>query len=188
MFGLIMGMSAMFMVGACIGVGMTALCNASSTLDNMEENLNMKNAQDILIKKLTDTAVIPTRGSSEAAGVDLYANISEEINIKPHETKKIGTGVAMKLPEGTFGAIFARSGLATKNGLRPANSVGVCDSDYRGEYIVPLHNDSEEVQTIKPGDRIAQLILMPYIPMNFIKVEELEDTERGTGGFGSTGE
>lgn len=124
MFGLIMGMSAMFMVGACIGIGMTALCSASREVENMEEKLNMKNTQDILIKKFTDTAVIPTRGSSEAAGVDLYANISEEISIKPHETKKIGTGVAMKLPEGTFGAIFARSGLATKNGLRPANCVG----------------------------------------------------------------
>ena len=88
MFGLIMGMSAMFMVGACIGIGMTALCSASREAENMEENLNMKNVQDILIKKLTDTAVIPTRGSSEAAGVDLYANISEEIKIKPHETKK----------------------------------------------------------------------------------------------------
>ena len=158
MFGLIMGMSAMFMVGACIGIGMTALCSASREAENMEENLNMKNVQDILIKKLTDTAVIPTRGSNEAAGVDLYANISEEIKIKPHETKKIGTGVAMKLPKGTFGAIFARSGLATKNGLRPANCVGVCDSDYRGEYIVPLHNDSEEIQTVKPGDRIAVCI------------------------------
>lgn len=188
MFGLIMGMSAMFMVGACIGIGMTALCSASREAENMEENLNMKNVQDILIKKLTDTAVIPTRGSSEAAGVDLYANISEEIKIKPYETKKIGTGVAMKLPKGTFGAIFARSGLATKNGLRPANCVGVCDSDYRGEYIVPLHNDSEEIQTVKPGDRIAQLILMPYIPMDFIEVGELEETERGAGGFGSTGE
>ena len=94
----------------------------------------------------------------------------------------------MKLPEGTFGAIFARSGLATKNGLRPANCVGVCDSDYRGEYIVPLHNDTEEIQVIKPGDRIAQLVLTPYIPMNFIEVKELEETERGTGGFGSTGE
>lgn len=188
MFGLIAGLSAMFVTGACIGVGMTALCNASSTLDNMEENWNMKKVQDILIKKLTDTAVIPTRGSSEAAGVDLYANISEEIKIKPHETKKIGTGVTMKLPEGTFGAIFARSGLATKRGLRLSNGVGVCDSDYRGEYIVPLHNDSEEIQTIKPGDRIAQLILMPYTPMDFIEVGELEETERGTGGFGSTGE
>lgn len=188
MFGLIAGLSAMFVTGACIGVGMTALCNASSTLDNMEENWNMKKMQDILIEKLTDTATIPTKGSSEAAGVDLYADIKEEINIKPHETKKIGTGVAMKLPKGTFGAIFARSGLATKNGLRPANCVGVCDSDYRGEYIVPLHNDTEEIQVVKPGDRIAQLVLTPYIPMNFIEVKELEETERGAGGFGSTGE
>ena len=94
----------------------------------------------------------------------------------------------MKLPERTFGAIFARSGLATKNGLRPANCVGVCDSDYRGEYIVPLHNDTEEIQVVKPRDRIAQLVLTPYIPMNFIEVKELEETERGAGGFGSTGE
>ena len=99
----------------------------------------------------------------------------------------MGTGLAFELPEGTFAGIFARSGLATKQGLRPANCVGVCDSDYRGEYIVALHNDSEITRVIEPGERIAQMILLPYIPMNFIKVDELNETTRGTGGFGGSG-
>jgi dUTP pyrophosphatase len=93
----------------------------------------------------------------------------------------------MELPENTFGAIFARSGLATKKGLRPANCVGVCDSDYRGEYVVALHNDTDEMMSIEPNERIAQLIVMPFIPVNFTVVEELNETERGDGGFGSTG-
>ena len=99
----------------------------------------------------------------------------------------MGTGLAFSLPAGTFGAIFARSGLATKQGLRPANCVGVCDSDYRGEYIVAIHNDSDIQKVVEPGERIAQLILMPYCPMKFIEVKELDSTERGVGGFGSTG-
>lgn len=109
------------------------------------------------------------------------------MQIKPHETVKIGTGLAMEIPDGYFGAIFARSGLATKEGLRPANCVGVCDSDYRGEYIVVIHNDSEETRTITAGERIAQLVVMPYLPVTFDEVAELTDTNRGEGGFGSTG-
>lgn len=141
----------------------------------------------VKIKRLNEMAIIPTRGSKEAAGYDLYAAIPESIRINPHETVKVGTSLAFELPKGTFGAIFPRSGLATKQGLRPANCIGVCDSDYRGEYIVAVHNDSNEIQMIAPGERIAQLILMPYIPMIFKEVDELSDTKRGAGGFGSTG-
>lgn len=141
----------------------------------------------IKIKKLTDTAKTPTRGSEHAAGYDLYADVKEDVQIKPHETVKIGTGLAMEVPDGYFGAIFARSGLASKEGLRPANCVGVCDSDYRGEYIVAIHNDSEKTRTITAGERIAQLVIMPYLPVTFDEVAELTDTNRGEGGFGSTG-
>ena len=139
----------------------------------------------IQIKRLRDTAVIPTRGSEKAAGYDLYATANYEI--APHSTVKIGTGISIALPDNSFGAIFARSGLATKKGLRPANCVGVCDSDYRGEYIVPLHNDTDEMMSIEAGERIAQLIVMPFIPIEFEEVDELDETERGAGGFGSTG-
>ena len=140
----------------------------------------------VKIKRLNEMAIIPTRGSKEAAGYDLYAAIPESIRINPHETVKVGTGLAFELPKGTFGAIFPRSGYATKFGLRPANCVGVCDSDYRGEYIVAIHNDSDFIQAINPGERIAQLILMPYITMIMIE-DNLSETERGDGGFGSTG-
>ena len=141
----------------------------------------------INIKKLNENLIIPTRGSEGAAGVDLYACTSSSIVIMPHNTVKIGTGLAIELPYGYFGAIFARSGLATKQGLRPSNCVGVCDEDYRGEYVVALHNDTDEPQTINPMERIAQLVVMPYLPVEFNEVNELSDTERGDGGFGSTG-
>lgn len=143
--------------------------------------------ETIRVKKLNDLATLPTRGSDHAAGYDLYAAIEADVTIQPHETKAIGTGLAFELPERTFGAIFARSGLATKQGLRPANCIGVCDSDYRGEYIVAIHNDSDFERVIVPGERIAQLILMPYYPMVFEEATELTVTGRGDGGFGSTG-
>ena len=143
--------------------------------------------EKIKYKKLNEYAKEPTRGSAAAAGYDLYAAINNPITIPAHSTVKIGTGLAFALPDNTFAAIFARSGLATKQGLRPANCVGVCDSDYRGEYIVALHNDTDNEQIINPGDRIAQMVLMPYIPMTFEEVENLDETERGQGGFGSTG-
>lgn len=143
---------------------------------------------EINIKKLRDNAVIPTRGSEYAAGYDLYAAIDETVVIGPHETQKIGTGLSFELPENTFGMIVARSGLATKEGLRPANCSGICDSDYRGEYIIALHNDSDEIRYVEPNERIAQLILMSYVPMTFSLVDELTITERGEGGFGSTGQ
>lgn len=139
----------------------------------------------VQIKKLYEDSIIPTRGSKEAAGHDLYAY--EGAIIEPHTTVKVRTGVAIKAPEGTFGAIFARSGLATKQGLRPANCVGVCDSDYTGEYIVALHNDTNEIQNITAGERIGQVIFIPYVDVAFMEVKELEATERGDGGFGSTG-
>lgn len=141
----------------------------------------------IKIKKLNNLAKLPTRGSEYAAGYDLYAATDYIIDIAPHSTVKIGTGLSFELPEGTFAGIFARSGIATKCGLRPANCVGICDSDYRGEYIVALHNDTDEMQSIEPGERIAQMILLPFIKMNFKEVDELSDTDRGSGGFGSTG-
>lgn len=144
---------------------------------------------NIRVKKLSPAAQLPTRGSAQAAGYDLYACLPQGgITIAPHATAKIGTGLAIAVPDGYFGAIFARSGLAAKQGLRPANCVGVADSDYRGEYIVALHNDSEEERTVADGERIAQLVVMPYLSVEFDEVEELEDTARGAGGFGSTGE
>ena len=139
------------------------------------------------IKLLTDSAKIPTRGSEDAAGYDLYADTDAAITIHPHETIKIPTGIAMALPQGTFGAIFARSGLATKSGLRPANCVGVIDSDYRGEIIVALHNDSETPKMIEAKERIAQLVVLPYIAIKLNIVDSLGETKRGEGGFGSTG-
>ena len=147
----------------------------------------MNNNLQINIKKLNDNAIIPTRGSEQAAGMDLYACIGSPIVITPHQTVKIGTGLAIELPHGYFGAIFARSGLATKQGLRPANCTGIADADYRGEYIVALHNDTDTPQIVNPMERIAQLVIMPYIPVDFNEVGELSDTERGDGGFGSTG-
>lgn len=141
----------------------------------------------VKVKKLTDTAILPTRGSEHAAGYDLYADVKNQVMISPHETEKIGTGLAIEIPDGYFGAIFARSGLASKQGLRPANCVGVCDSDYRGEYIVAVHNDSNHSRVIDPGERIAQLVVMPYLAVTFDEVADLSDTDRGNGGFGSTG-
>lgn len=140
---------------------------------------------EIKIKKLYEDSVIPTRGSEYAAGYDLYAH--EGATIKPHETAKIGTGVAIQPPKDTFGAVFARSGLAAKQGLRPANCVGVCDYDYTGEYIVALHNDSNEEKVIEKGERIGQVVFIPYVNVTFVEVDELDATERGAGGFGSTG-
>ena len=137
--------------------------------------------------KVNPNAVIPTSGSKFSAGYDLSACIDETIMIAPHCTVKIGTGLAIQPPEGYWGAVFARSGIATKQGLRPANCVGVCDEDYRGEYIVALHNDSDSYQIIEPNERIAQLVFLPYLNIEFEEVDTLSETKRGSGGFGSTG-
>ena len=142
----------------------------------------------INVKKLRENATLPTRGSAQAAGYDLYACIDGgSVTIAPHSTEKIGTGLAIAVPDGYFGAIFARSGLAAEQDLRPANCVGVADSDYRGEYIVALHNDTDEPRTVAAGERIAQLFVMPYLSVEFTEVADLDETERGAGGFGSTG-
>ena len=141
----------------------------------------------INIKKLTETAILPERGSAYAAGYDLFADVAENMEIKPHETKMIGTGLAMEIPEGYFGGIFARSGLASKEALRPANCVGVVDADYRGEVKVALHNDGDVVRTITPGQKVAQLVIVPFLSVEFNEVEMLNETVRGVGGFGSTG-
>lgn len=138
--------------------------------------------------KLNDKAVEPSRGSEYAAGYDLYATTAYgSVMIPAGETVKIGTGIALEIPDGYFGAIFARSGLATKQGLRPANCVGIIDSDYRGEIIVPLYNDSHENKMVSDGDRVAQLVIIPYATVSFTEVDKLDETERGAGGFGSTG-
>ena len=143
---------------------------------------------NIQVKILREGAVLPTRGSEKAAGYDLYACLDQPVVIYPNTNVKIGTGLAIAVPEGYFGAVFARSGLAAKQSLRPANCVGVCDADYRGEYMVALHNDGNEPRTVNPGDRIAQLVVMPFLPVEFSEVAELDETARGAGGFGSTGQ
>lgn len=142
---------------------------------------------DINIKLLNEFAKVPTRGSTQAAGYDLYAATNYPIEIRPHETVKVPIGIAVEIPEGYFGGICARSGLATKQGLREANPIGVIDSDYRGEVIVALHNDTTSIQRIGAGERIAQLIIMPYLNVDFNIVNELTNTDRGSNGFGSTG-
>lgn len=139
------------------------------------------------IKKLNDKAIIPAYGSRFAAGADLYACIENDVVVNPHQTVIIPTGIALELPVGYAGLIYARSGLATKKGLAPANKVGVVDCDYRGEVKVSLHNHSEVAQTVAVGERVAQLVITPYITAEFVTVDELSDTARGAGGFGSTG-
>ena len=138
-------------------------------------------------KKLSTTAGIPSRGSEKAAGYDLYIDSLEPTVIQPYETKMVGTGIAIELPENTFGAIYPRSGLSTKQGIVLANNVAVIDEDYRGEIKLPLYNRSNEPVILNPKERVAQLVVTPYIPVELEKVDELTDTERGSGGFGSTG-
>lgn len=142
---------------------------------------------DVAVKKLNPDAVLPTYGSEYAAGADLYACIEQEESFQPGETKLIPTGLAMEIPVGYAGLIYARSGLASKKGLAPANKVGVVDADYRGEIMVALHNHSNSPVSIEPKERIAQLVITPYLTANFLETTELSDTVRGEGGFGSTG-
>lgn len=139
------------------------------------------------IKKLNGNAVVPSYGSEYAAGADLYACLDNDVTVAPHETVMIPTGIAMELPIGYAGFIYARSGLASKKGLAPANKVGVVDCDYRGEVKVALHNHSSILQTVSCGERVAQLVVAPYITAEFKECETLSDTVRGAGGFGSTG-
>ena len=139
------------------------------------------------IKKLNEGATVPTYGSEFAAGADLYACEEGDVIIEPSQTKLIHTGIAMEIPEGLVGLIYARSGLASKKGLAPANKVGVIDSDYRGEIMVALHNHGTQAQTVSSGERIAQIVFAPYMTADFSVVDELGTTVRGAGGFGSTG-
>ena len=141
----------------------------------------------IRVKKLRDNAILPTYGSIEAAGADLYACLEETITINPGETVFVPTGLAMEIPKNCAGLIYARSGLACKRDLAPANKVGVIDSDYRGEFMVALHNHGRQVQTVCHGDRVAQLVITPVLTPAYTLVEELSDTQRAGGGFGSTG-
>jgi dUTP pyrophosphatase len=148
--------------------------------------INMK------IKKLYEDAVIPTRADNGSAGMDLYAyladnDVADVLVVPPHKTEMVSVGFAMEIPNGTYGAIFARSGLASKQGLRPANCVGVVDSTYRGEVFVALHNDSDEIKYIHHKDRIAQMIIMEYPTVEITETDVLSNTERGTNGFGSSG-
>lgn len=143
--------------------------------------------EEIPVKKLRENAILPTYGSSEAAGADLYACLEGPVTIAPGQTAFIPTGLAMALPSGYVGLVCARSGIACKRGLAPANKVGVIDSDYRGEFLVALHNHGSEAQSVEPGERIAQLLIVPVLTPGFTQVQELSDTRRGDGGFGSTG-
>ena len=142
---------------------------------------------NIQLKKLSESALWPVRGSEYAAGYDLFSDIDSDVSIAPHETKLIGTGISVAIPDGYFGGIYARSGLSTKEGLRPANCTGVIDSDYRGEIKVPVHNDSNEIRVISPNQKIAQMIIQPFLSVEFEEVDSLDDTARGNKGFGSTG-
>ena len=141
----------------------------------------------VAVKKLREGAKLPTYGSEFAAGADLYACPDAPVTIQPHETVLVPTGLSFEIPAGWAGMIHARSGLATKRNLAPANKVGVIDSDYRGEVMVSLHNHGLIPQTVEPGERIAQMVIMPYLAAKFFEAEELSDTVRGAGGFGSTG-
>lgn len=143
--------------------------------------------KDVKVKLLKDGARLPVYGTQHSAGADLCACLDAPVTLAPGETRLISIGISMEIPEGYAGLVFARSGLATKRNLAPANKVGVIDSDYRGEFFVPLRNHGAEPQTVEPGERIAQMILMPYLAANFLEAESLSDTQRGEGGFGSTG-
>ena len=142
---------------------------------------------NVAVKKLKENAILPTYGSAQAAGADLYACLDGDLTIAPGETAFVPTGLAMELPVGYVGFIYARSGLACKRDLAPANKVGVIDSDYRGEFIVALHNHGKNPQTISHGERVAQLVITPVLNVSFMEAEELSDTQRAAGGFGSTG-
>ena len=139
------------------------------------------------VKRLSPDAKLPTYGSQDAAGADLYACLEEPVTVAPGDTAWISTGIALEVPKGCAGLIYARSGLACKRGLAPANKVGVIDSDYRGEVVVVLHNHSDQSQTVQPGERIAQLVITPVLTPAYEEVTELSSSERGAGGFGSTG-
>ena len=139
------------------------------------------------IQRLTPTAVLPERATGQSAGLDLRADIGQAVTLPPGGASVFPTGLAIALPEGTVGLVFGRSGLGIKHGIAPSNAVGVIDADYRGECTVALHNDTDEVRTVAPGDRIAQLVILPFLAAEFAEADALDETDRGAGGFGSTG-
>ena len=143
--------------------------------------------EPIRVKKLNPKAQLPTYGSEQAAGADLYACLDSDVTVEPGKTQFIPTGLAMEIPRGCAGLIYARSSMGAKRGLAPANKVGVIDSDYRGQIMVALHNHGTEPQTVTCGERIAQLVVTPVFTPGFLEAKELDDTQRGEGGFGSTG-
>ena len=157
-------------------------------MDRDSDGRFKKFATDIVkIKKVTDSAIIPKRSSDGAAGYDLSVDTSEPITIKPHETVMVQSNIAFEIPKGYFGAIYARSGISTKRGLRPATCVSVIDSDYRGSVGLPIHNDSEEVRVVQPHERVAQIVFQKALDVDLELVDSLEETDRGDSGFGSTG-
>lgn len=141
----------------------------------------------VKVVRENENAKLPTKGTTESAGMDLYANITEPITIKPHETVKVSSGIKMEIPSGYAGFIYARSGLSTKKGIALINKVAIIDSDYRGVISLPLHNYGTTEQTIEPNERVAQMVIQKYLPVELVEVDELSETERGEGGFGSTG-
>ena len=141
----------------------------------------------VKLKKLTPNAIIPTYGTAQSAGADLYSGMEQPVTIEPGKTEFIHTGIAIAIPEGLVGLVYARSGMACKKGIAPANKVGVIDADYRGEIMVALYNHGNEAVTVEPGDRIEQLVLTPFITAAFDQTDSLDETDRGNGGFGSTG-
>jgi dUTP pyrophosphatase len=162
--------------------------NANNII-NMKQEIKQMNIMQttVKIKKLNAAATVPSYGTEFAAGADLYACMEGSVTIKPGQTEFIHTGLSMEIPTGLVGLIYARSGMACKKGVAPANKVGVIDSDYRGEIIVALHNHSDELLTVSSGERIAQIVYAPYYQAEFVEADELEESVRGAGGFGSTG-
>lgn len=158
----------------------------TSTNDTHDVDMR-QNAMVVPYRKLSDNATPPSYGSACAAGADLRALLDEPVAIEPHQTLLVHTGISMAIPDGYVGLVYARSGIACKRGLAPANKVGVIDADYRGEIMVALHNHGTTEQTIEPGERIAQIVITPYMTAQFEQVESLDDTDRGSDGFGSTG-
>ncbi len=154
----------------------------------MTDTEEVEQMEQVKVKLLYPNAKMPSYGTEFSAGADLCACLDAPVTLAPGETRLISIGIAMEIPVGYAGLVYARSGLASKRGLAPANKVGVVDCDYRGEFFVPLHNHGTEPQTIEPGDRIAQMILTPYLTARFTEAQELSDTVRGMGGFGSTGD
>lgn len=162
-------------------------CLLNPKLKNKNTGRFEKRNMEIKIKKVTETAIVPEIKSEGAAGFDLYVDCDTETTIKPHETRLLQTNIAFEIPKGYMGGVFARSGLSTKMGLRPATCVSVIDSDYRGSVGLPIHNDTNEEKIIKPYERVAQMIIIPVPQIELVQVDTLSDTERGSNGFGSTG-